>query len=279
MPWHDVAMGVVGPCVYDIAEHFVLRWNFCKRDKYKRDEEYDWLTMTGRKGEHEDLIGVQRPKHPVGAYINHPFSPLEYKRGNPDQGRLIPKDGQAQAGAGLDSGDEFHDAPETPGEHGYTEEQHRMPNTWIADEIKDHHIHRPHLNKNKTLPKLPDETREFEPTNQENEKMTGNDPRREGTVTASGGVKEKSKGYQSKVAGDDVLGGQGTVHAQIIRSSADWSSGILTEQSIQNAYCQIIRDAKHYVYIENQVSTCHTSPLENIGTVPNVFLRHLWITG
>jgi phospholipase D1/2 len=26
-------MGVIGDCVYDIAEHFVLRWNFVKRDK------------------------------------------------------------------------------------------------------------------------------------------------------------------------------------------------------------------------------------------------------
>lgn len=24
MPWHDVAMGVIGDCIYDIAEHFVL---------------------------------------------------------------------------------------------------------------------------------------------------------------------------------------------------------------------------------------------------------------
>lgn len=24
MPWHDVSMGVIGPCVYDIAEHFVV---------------------------------------------------------------------------------------------------------------------------------------------------------------------------------------------------------------------------------------------------------------
>ena len=59
MPWHDVAMGVIGPCVYDIAEHFVLRWNFCKRDKYKRDDRYDWLTLTGRTGDDEDLVGVR----------------------------------------------------------------------------------------------------------------------------------------------------------------------------------------------------------------------------
>jgi phospholipase D1/2 len=129
MPWHDVAMGVVGDCVYDIAEHFVLRWNFVKRDKYKRDGRFDWLILEGREGENEDLIGVQRPKFPVGDYIHHPLSPLS-----------------------------------------------------------------------------------------------------------------------TKTLGDK----QGTVHAQIVRSSADWSSGILTEHSIQNAYIEVIRNAQHYVYIENQ---------------------------
>lgn len=62
MPWHDVAMGVIGPCVYDIAEHFVLRWNFVKRDKYKRSKAFDWIELRGREGEDEDLVGVQRPK-------------------------------------------------------------------------------------------------------------------------------------------------------------------------------------------------------------------------
>jgi phospholipase D1/2 len=128
MPWHDVAMGLIGPCVLDIAEHFVLRWNFCKRDKYKRDDRYDWLTMEGREGENEDLVAVQRPKFPVGDYIHHPLSPISTKN----------------------------------------------------------------LNK------------------------------------------------------------AGTVHAQLVRSSADWSSGILVEHSIQNAYCEVIRNAQHFVYIENQ---------------------------
>jgi phospholipase D1/2 len=128
MPWHDVAMGVIGDCVSDIAEHFILRWNFIKRDKYKRDEEFDWLIIPGRSGDDEDLIGVQRPKHPVGNYVNHPLSPIENK----------------------------------------------------------------------------------------------------------------------------ALGKQGTVHAQIVRSSCDWSSGILPENSIQKAYSDVIRNAEHYVYIENQ---------------------------
>ncbi|KAJ5722756.1 Phospholipase D/Transphosphatidylase [Penicillium malachiteum] len=128
MPWHDVAMGLVGDCVYDIAEHFVLRWNFIKRDKYKRSNNVDWLLMEGRTDDNEDIIAVQRPAYPCGEYIHHPLSPLSTK------------------------------------------------------------------------------------------------PR----------------------------GNQGSVRAQIVRSSDDWSSGILNEHSIQNAYCEIIRDAEHFVYIENQ---------------------------
>ncbi|KAJ4323841.1 hypothetical protein N0V94_001625 [Neodidymelliopsis sp. IMI 364377] len=145
MPWHDVAMGVIGPAVYDIAEHFALRWNFVKRDKYKRDERYDWITMEGREGEDEDLIGVQRPKFPVGEYVHHPKTPLHTKN----------------------------------------------------------------------------------------------------------------------------LDNRGTVHAQLVRSSADWSMGILPEEhSIQNAYIELIRNAKHYVYIENQFFITNTrkndsSPVHN----------------
>ncbi|KAM7216915.1 putative phospholipase D1 [Rhypophila decipiens] len=143
MPWHDVAMGVIGPCVYDIAEHFVLRWNFIKRDKYKRDERFEWLELRGRQNDDEDLVGVQRPKHPVGGYTMHPLTPMETKN----------------------------------------------------------------------------------------------------------------------------LDNRGTVRAQVVRSSADWSSGILTEHSIQNAYSEIIRNAQHYVYIENQFFITatgeHQSPIHN----------------
>ena len=143
MPWHDVAMGVIGPCVYDIAEHFVLRWNFIKRDKYKRHPEYPWLELDGRQGEDEDLVGVQRPQHPVGGYIKHPITPLSNKR----------------------------------------------------------------------------------------------------------------------------LVNRGTVNAQVVRSAADWSSGTLPDTSIQNACKEIIRNAKHYIYIENQFFITATgdqqSPVHN----------------
>lgn len=44
----------------------------------------------------------------------------------------------------------------------------------------------------------------------------------------------------------------GSCRVQVVRSVSDWSHGVLTERSIQNAYCQLIQEANHYIYIENQ---------------------------
>lgn len=45
---------------------------------------------------------------------------------------------------------------------------------------------------------------------------------------------------------------RGSADCQITRSSAKWSHNIQTEHSIQNAYCEVIKNSKHFVYIENQ---------------------------
>ncbi|CAO0797085.1 unnamed protein product [Mucor circinelloides] len=50
----------------------------------------------------------------------------------------------------------------------------------------------------------------------------------------------------------NTSGIHGTCKAQVLRSSAEWSSGIKLEHSIQNAYIDVINNAQHYVYIENQ---------------------------
>ncbi|CAO3621262.1 unnamed protein product [Cunninghamella echinulata] len=47
-------------------------------------------------------------------------------------------------------------------------------------------------------------------------------------------------------------GVSGTCRAQVVRSSSDWSLGIHTEHSIQNAYISAILGSEHFVHIENQ---------------------------
>jgi len=62
----------------------------------------------------------------------------------------------------------------------------------------------------------------------------------------------------------------GTCRVQVLRSAADWSHGVLREDSIQQAYIGLIRESNHCIYIENQffISACGPDqPIENqIGT-------------
>jgi len=53
---------------------------------------------------------------------------------------------------------------------------------------------------------------------------------------------------------------------QVVRSVCDWSHGVLTEHSIQNAYIQMIREANHFIFIENQFfisNTKQSGPVKN----------------
>ncbi|KDQ10873.1 hypothetical protein BOTBODRAFT_35827 [Botryobasidium botryosum FD-172 SS1] len=53
---------------------------------------------------------------------------------------------------------------------------------------------------------------------------------------------------------------RGSCHVQVVRSVGDWSHGVLTEHSVQNAYIQLIREANHFIYIENQFFISNTGP-------------------
>ncbi|KAI0773032.1 phospholipase D/nuclease [Trametes elegans] len=58
----------------------------------------------------------------------------------------------------------------------------------------------------------------------------------------------------------------GTCRVQVVRSVSDWSHGVLTERSIQNAYIELIQQAEHFIYIENQFfisNTGEAGPIKN----------------
>ncbi|KAL2190140.1 phospholipase D/nuclease [Thermothelomyces heterothallicus CBS 203.75] len=50
-----------------------------------------------------------------------------------------------------------------------------------------------------------------------------------------------------------------SAHIQLTRSCSKWSLGVDTEHSIANAYIEAIKNAKHFVYIENQFFITATS--------------------
>ncbi|KAI8985892.1 hypothetical protein BDB01DRAFT_720977 [Pilobolus umbonatus] len=83
------------------------------------------------------------------------------------------------------------------------------------------------------------------------------------------------------VAARDESSFKGTCNVQLLRSSAQWSSGIEREHSIYNAYMECISKSKHYIYIENQFfisATCEDKLLRNKiaeAIVERIKLAHL----
>ncbi|KAG8946540.1 hypothetical protein FRC04_011598 [Tulasnella sp. 424] len=63
---------------------------------------------------------------------------------------------------------------------------------------------------------------------------------------------EPPEGASAAMYDDHYQRVTGTCNVQVVRSVSDWSHGVLKEQSIQNAYIQLIREANHFIYIENQ---------------------------
>ncbi|TBU21722.1 phospholipase D/nuclease [Dichomitus squalens] len=65
---------------------------------------------------------------------------------------------------------------------------------------------------------------------------------------------------------------RGSCRVQAVRSVSDWSHGVLTECSIQNAYIDLIRTSEHFIYIENQFFISNT---QEDGPVKNQIAKAL----
>ncbi|CDO76228.1 hypothetical protein BN946_scf184644.g2 [Trametes cinnabarina] len=65
---------------------------------------------------------------------------------------------------------------------------------------------------------------------------------------------------------------RGTCRVQAVRSVSDWSHGVLTERSIQNAYIELIQQSEHFIYIENQFFISNT---QDDGPVKNQIAKAL----
>ncbi|KAK0566182.1 hypothetical protein OC844_000851 [Tilletia horrida] len=157
MPWQDLHTTLTGPAVLDLSHHFIERWNFIKRWKYRHEKHYEWLAFPH---------GAEEPSR-IHAYW-----------------------------------DSVRDHPHTPDFHKLGTHFAHPFSSFETDELVDRH----------------------RPANGRHAEWPGNSS------------------------------------VQVVRSSADWSSGILTEHSIQNAYIQLINEASHCIYIENQFFVSSTEP-------------------
>jgi phospholipase D1/2 len=74
----------------------------------------------------------------------------------------------------------------------------------------------------------------------------------------------------------EALGLTGTCEVQILRSATDWSLGITeTEHSIMNAYCKMIEESEHFVYMENQffITSCETMNVKIVNKIGDAIVE------
>lgn len=74
-------------------------------------------------------------------------------------------------------------------------------------------------------------------------------------------------GDQLMDSGPSKYAGADGMYCQLVRSASKWSNGTATEHSIANAYASLIKQASHFIYIENQFFITATgnnqSPIKN----------------
>jgi len=74
----------------------------------------------------------------------------------------------------------------------------------------------------------------------------------------------------------EALGLNGTCEVQILRSAGAWSLGVdETEHSIMNAYCKMIEESEHFVYMENQffITSCETMNVKIVNKIGDAIVE------
>ena len=74
----------------------------------------------------------------------------------------------------------------------------------------------------------------------------------------------------------EALGLNGTCEVQILRSASNWSLGVEeTEHSIMNAYCKLIEESEHFIYIENQffITSCETMNVKIVNKIGDAIVE------
>lgn len=74
----------------------------------------------------------------------------------------------------------------------------------------------------------------------------------------------------------EAQGLTGTCEVQILRSASNWSLGLeKTEHSIMNAYCKMIEESDHFVYMENQffITSCEALNVKIVNKIGDAIVE------
>ncbi|TYG96037.1 hypothetical protein ES288_A11G315700v1 [Gossypium darwinii] len=244
MPWHDVHCALWGPPCRDVARHFVQRWNHAKRNKAVHEQKIPLLMpqhhmvlphyMGNREIDIECKGDVNQRELSRQESFSSP-SPFE------DIPLLLP---QESDGLAVSNGDQksnglcsrFNPSSQKHGDDARSSSSQEFEvdslgsDAQITGTADDHYCMDPQ--------------RVLEANEMPQSDMEIPDEWWETTVTD---YNEASVGEYGEI------GPRIPCHCQVIRSVSQWSAGTSqTEDSIHSAYCSLIENAEHFIYIENQ---------------------------
>ncbi|KAK2637963.1 hypothetical protein Ddye_025758 [Dipteronia dyeriana] len=237
MPWHDVHCALWGPPCRDVARHFVQRWNHAKRSKAPNEQAIPLLIphhhmvlphYMGRS-QQIDIVSKKTEQNRKDLDSFSSRSALE------DIPLLLPQESDK-----LVESDTDHKLNGLNVKHNHRDKPPGVSGNCMLSTQK---YKAEALVPDMQLTGLADGIESMDLQNEENlnldEKFSS---------------KMSDEWWESSE--EDKYGEVGPRMAcscQVIRSVGQWSAGTSqTEDSIHRAYCSLIENAEHFIYIENQ---------------------------
>ncbi|KAH6805831.1 phospholipase D P1 [Perilla frutescens var. frutescens] len=232
MPWHDVHCAVWGPPCRDIARHFVQRWNHAKRSKAPNEEKIPLLMPLHHmvlphymgKGSDIDINRKIAEVNPEAMIRKDSFSPQTPPDDIP---LLLPHEANCPEssimenrlnGHGRSSSFSYQD----PKRNSYRDTRYSFFDNHDSVNIQS--------------------AASVETTSESDLQVKDN-------------LFETKQQTFQVISANEVaqIGPRSLCRCQVVRSVSQWSAGTnQTEDSIHRAYCALIEEAEHFIYIENQ---------------------------
>ena len=218
MPWHDVHSRIIGPVVVDILRHFIERWNHANFDD-RRERGLTFVNQGASFSQNKFNFWQK-----FSEYIRKKKVAIEQKKSTEIENSLKKLETKQTI---------------------ILEEKEKGDNI-----IQDKQTTEIQINRSLKSGNLNEKKTEVSKKSGFYEKLV--------KQAAESGNKAMQINLEEEIANDDLYKkyftpGAITSSVQVLRSSSKWSAGLQKiENSILKAYYDLIENAKHYIYIENQ---------------------------
>ncbi|XP_021742611.1 phospholipase D zeta 1-like [Chenopodium quinoa] len=235
MPWHDVHCALWGPPCRDVARHFVQRWNYAKKSKapYQR-------TIPLLIPRHHMVL----PHYLRSTEINIPKNEERHSENINRQGLFSPESPELDVPLLLPRDSEAVDASRC----NNTVQNIQNSFDWKHDEHGSSSFHDAKAESVTHYTQFDELVDQAQPENMSDQMLSSS------TLNSVEWWEAQEQGKQVDFTSEpSQIGPRTSCHCQIIRSVSHWSAGTSQdEESIHKAYCSLIEQAEHFIYIENQ---------------------------